>query len=115
MHDDEENARLNNVKLTYQRPTATNIGFTGLCEVIGKASADRVSEWLCKAFGLQPARTQVIVTSHDVISLETISRPEHVNEANLAAAYASQLKDKARYCFEDKQWYLWDGIRWKQD
>ena len=114
-HDDEENARLNNVKLTYQRPTANNMGFTGLCEVIGKASADKVSDWLCKAFGLQPARTQVTVTSNDVISLETISRPEHVNEANLAAAYASQLQDKARYCFEDKHWYLWDGTRWKQD
>ena len=57
----------------------------------------------------------VTVTSHDVISLETISRPEHVNEANLAAVYASQLQDKARYCFEDKHWYLWGGTRWKQD
>ncbi len=115
MHDDEENARLHNLRLTYQRPTANNIGFTGLCEVIGKASADRVSDWLCKAFGLQSARTQVTVASHDVISLETISRPEHVTEANLAAAYASQLQDKARYCFENKHWYLWDGTRWKQD
>ena len=114
-HDDEENARLNNVKLTFQRPTANNIGFTGLCEVLCKASADEVSDWLCKAFGLRPAETQVTVTSHDVISLEAISRPEHVNEANLAAAYASQLQDKARYCFEDKHWYLWDGTRWKQD
>ncbi|MEC7437319.1 MAG: hypothetical protein VX702_00680, partial [Pseudomonadota bacterium] len=59
--------------------------------------------------------TQVTVASHDVISLETISRPEHVNEANLAAAYASQLQYKARYCFDNKDWYLWDGTRWKQD
>ena len=50
-HDDEENGRLNNVKLTFQRPTANNIGFTGLCEVLGKASADKVSDWLCKALG----------------------------------------------------------------
>ena len=114
-HDDEENARLNNVKLTYQRPMAKNIGFTGLCGVIGKTSADKVSNWLCKAYGLRPAETQVTVTSHDVISLETISRPEHVNEVNLATAYASHLKDKARYCFENKHWYLWDGTRWKQD
>ena len=90
-HDDEANARLNNVRLTYQRPTANNMGFTGLCEVIGKASADKVSDWLYKAYGLRPAETQVTVTSHDVISLEAISRPEHVNEANLAAAYASQM------------------------
>ncbi len=114
-HDDEENDRLNNVQLTYQRPTASNIGFTGLCEVIGKASADKVSDWLCKAYGLQPSGTQVTVTGNDVISLEAISRPEHVSEANLAAVYASQLQDKARYCFEDKHWYLWDGTRWKQD
>ena len=114
-HDDEENARLNNVKLTYQRPTANNMGFTGLCEVLGRVCADKVSDWLCKAYGLQSAGTQVTVTSHDVISLESISRPEHVSEANLAAVYASQLKDKARYCFDNKHWYLWDGKRWKQD
>jgi len=114
-HDEEENSRLNNVKVTYQRPIGSNVGFSGLCDVLGKACAEKVSDWLCKAYGLQPARTQVTVASHDVISLETISRPEHVNEANLAAVYASQLKDKARYCFEDKHWYLWDGTRWKQD
>ncbi len=114
-HDEEENARLNNVRLTYLRPTAGNIGFTGLCEVIDKASADKVSDWLCKAYGLRPAGTQVTVASHDVISLETISRPEHVNEANLAAVYAFKLQDKARYCFDNKHWYLWDGTRWKQD
>ena len=112
---EEENARLNNVKVTYQRPVDSNIGFSGLCDVLGKACAEKVSDWLCKAYGLQPARTQVAIVSNDAISLETISRPEHVSEANLAAVYASQLKDKARYCFDNKHWHLWDGTRWKQD
>ena len=68
-HDDEETDRLNNVRLTYQRPTANNIGFTGLCEVLGRACADKVSDWLGKAYGLQPAGTQVTVagTGNDVI------------------------------------------------
>ena len=114
-HDEEENSRLNNVKVTYQRPIGSNVGFSGLCDALGKACAEKVSDWLCKTYGLQLARTQVSIVNNDAISLETISRPEHVSEANLAAVYASQLKDKARYCFDNKHWYLWDGTRWKQD
>ena len=55
------------------------------------------------------------VSSIDPISLEAIRRPEHVSEANLAAAYALQLEGKAKYCFDNKTWYLWDGNRWKPD
>ena len=47
-------------------------------------------------YGLQPPRTQVTVASNDAISLETISRPEHVNEASLATAYASQHKARPK-------------------
>ena len=95
-HDDEETDRLNNVRLTYQRPTANNMGFTGLCEVLGRACADKVSDWLCKAYGLQPTGTQVTVagTGNDVISLEAISRPEHVNEVTSPLLMHPSFKTK---------------------
>ena len=101
--------------MTYQRPIGSNVGFSGLCDALGRTCAEKVSDWLCKGYGLQPARTEVAITSNDVMSLEAISRPEHVSEANLAAIYASQLRDKARYCFDNKHWYLWNGEKWHAD
>ena len=77
------------------------MGFFGLCDALGRTCAEKVSDWLCKGYGLQPALNQVAITSNDVMSLEAISRPEHVSEANLAAIYASQIKDKARFFLND--------------
>ena len=51
----------------------------------------------------------------DLADMRLISRPENVTEANLADVFAVYLEGKALFCFEDKQWYLWNGQRWHKD
>jgi len=51
----------------------------------------------------------------DIVDMRLIRRPENVTEANLADAFAMQLKGKAVFCFDDKHWYLWNGERWQRD
>ena len=51
----------------------------------------------------------------DLADMRLISRPENVTEANLADVFAVYLEGKALFCFEDKQWYLWNGQRWQKD
>ena len=55
--------------------------------------------------------------AHDgaLADLRIIRRPENVTEANLAEVFAVYLQGNALYCFDDKHWYLWNGLRWRKD
>lgn len=114
-HDEEKKSRLNNVKHTYQRPEHANLGYEGFAQLHGKDFADKVSDWLKIGFGLSVSMPQLPSNDNVLTRLNNIANVEEVTEAKLAELYASQLKNKALYCFSDKHWYLWDGNRWKKD
>ena len=114
-HDEEEQSRINNVKHTYQRPSHRNLGYEGLVHIANKDFATKVSAWLQIGFGLIDYKPQLPSNDNELTRLNTIANIEEVTEAKLAELYASQLTNKALYCFSDKHWYLWDGNRWQKD
>lgn len=114
-HDEEEQSRINNVKHTFQRPSHSNLGYEGLVQFGNKDFADKVSAWLQIGFGLIEDKPQLPSNENELTRLNTIANVEEVTEARLAELYASQLTNKALYCFSEKHWYLWDGNRWQKD
>ena len=38
-----------------------------------------------------------------------------MNDVGLAGAFSKQMEDKARYCFDERIWYLWNGNNWEKD
>lgn len=114
-NDDESDARLNNVKLTFQRPSHANIGYQGIADMFGKSFGNLVSKYLKTGFGIAASQPRLPSNDNALTHLGTINQPEEVTESFLAERYATQLNGKALYCFNDKHWYLWDGNRWKKD
>ena len=47
--------------------------------------------------------------------MRLIRWPETVTESTLADTFAFRLKAKAVFCFDDKQWYLWNGEKCHAD
>lgn len=113
--DEEIGGRLRNVRSTYQRPENTNNGYAGLAGLVGREYADCLKDWLCEAYGEGQQAAQLATVSENTGGLINMKRPDNINEANLAEVYAQYLHDSARYCHEEKQWYLWDGFRWRKD
>jgi putative DNA primase/helicase len=113
--DEEMEDRLGNVKRTFGRTSSLNAGFSGLEELLGKATATKITDWLRQGYGLVPARMPLAANNNALMSVDVITRPEHVTEATLARVLSARLHDKARYCSQDKYWYLWDSLRWKKD
>jgi putative DNA primase/helicase len=54
--DEEMEDRLGNVKRTFGRTSSLNAGFSGLEELLGKATATKITDWLRQGYGLVPAR-----------------------------------------------------------
>ncbi len=112
--DEETNARLDNLKFTYQKPEMKNIGFTGVQNIIGSQRAQKLSAWLQKAFDVE-SYDLATLSNTSVMEVNSLSRPEDVNETNMAKGLSSYLKHKALFCFDDKHWYLWNGKHWEKD
>ena len=53
-----------------------------------------------------------------VLSLLGIERPDTVHTLN-DAGNGRRLVEKhmniVRYCVDDREWYVWDGVRWRKD
>ena len=114
-YDEEKQNRINNVKHTYQKPIYSNLGYNGLSQLINKSFADKVASWLRIGFGVVDDKPQLPSNDNELTRLTMVANLEEVTEAKLSELYASQLKNRALYCFSDKHWYLWDGFRWQKD
>jgi len=39
----------------------------------------------------------------------------HLTDAGNGRRLVDKHRDEVRYCVDDRQWYLWDGVRWRKD
>jgi P4 family phage/plasmid primase-like protien len=53
-----------------------------------------------------------------VLDLLGIAKPKAdypFSDAGNGHRLVDKHKDEARYCVDDKEWYVWDGVRWRRD
>src|SRR5260370_31502736 len=53
-----------------------------------------------------------------VLELLGIERPETthtLNDAGNGRRLVQKYQDDIRYCVDDREWYVWDRIRWQKD
>jgi len=59
---------------------------------------------------------QVVIDK--VLELLGIERPETthtLNDAGNGRRLVQKYQDDIRYCVDDREWYVWDGVRWQKD
>jgi len=57
---------------------------------------------------------------HKALELLGIEKPDFGHGYNLTNAgnglrLVDKHKDEIRYCVDDHEWYIWDGVRWRKD
>jgi len=108
--DREEEDRLKCLTSTAKRQEAhlPTAGKTQLAEIIGEAAASRVCQWL----GL----TYRFLANPDVGAITT-AYGGVVPASDMANAerFAARNRDRARYCYSLREWFVWDGYRWATD
>jgi putative DNA primase/helicase len=67
-----------------------------------------------------PKLTEIIPKSvvDKVLELLGIERPEasyNLTDAGNGLRLVDKHKDEIRYCVDDQEWYIWDGVRWRKD
>lgn len=51
--------------------------------------------------------------SDNLKNIDTLNLP--LNDYGNSQRFASKFKHIIRYCYDEKSWYVWDGIQWKAD
>ena len=109
-NDDEEQDRLNAVRLSVNKPAHDLAGFSLLSELLGyeaaKRIADRVDQYASTVTtALIPANTP----RSSILELGQFSDRANVTEAKMGIQFAEWLQGKAVYVIEPKQWMIWKG------
>ena len=69
----------------------------------------------------EDAMTEIMPKSikDKVLELLGIERPEadsyNVTDAGNGLRLVDKHQDEIRYCVDDQQWYIWNGVRWRKD
>ena len=97
-YNGDENKAEDDVKAVYKahaKESATHLyGYPKLTEIMPKAVVDKALELL------------------------GIERPEtnyNLTDAGNGRRLVDKHKDEIRYCVDDHEWYVWDGVRWRKD
>lgn len=117
-HDPEVEDRLNAVRSTFARPLERVIGFSGLLECLGEATAKRIADRFAAHSGKTIQGTDLATTQpkiDGVVNYGQFSDKANVTEAKMGTAFAEWLDGKAVYVFEKKQWMIWNGCYWEAD
>ena len=117
-NDPEVEDRLNTVRSTFARPLETVIGFSGLLESLGEATAKRIADRFTAHSGKTIQGIDLITTQpkiDGVVNYGQFSDKANVTEAKMGTAFAEWLDGKAVYVFEKKQWMIWNGSYWEAD
>ena len=117
-NDPEVEDRLNAVRSTFDRPLETLIGFSGLLECLGEATAKRIADRFAGHSGQTIKGTNLTTIQHNidgVVNYGQFADKANVTEAKMGTAFAEWLDGKAVYVFEKKQWMIWNGSYWKAD
>lgn len=110
--------RLNAVRTTFGRPIETVIGFSGLVESLGEATAKRIGDRLEAYSGMTNQVTDIVTARpkiDGVVNYGQFADKANVTEAKMGTAFAEWLDGKAVYVFEKKQWMIWNGCYWEVD
>ena len=117
-NDPEVEDRLNAVRSTFARPLETLIGFSGLLECLGEATAKRIADRFAGHSGQTIKGTDLTTIQHNidgVVNYGQFADKANVTEAKMGTAFAEWLDGKAVYVFEKKQWMIWNGSYWEAD
>ena len=76
------------------RPNLHLYGYPKLTEIMPKPVVDKVLELL----GLEK-----LDTNH-----------HHLTDAGNGRRLVDKHKDEIRFCVDDQEWYIWDGVRWRK-
>ncbi len=117
-NDPEVEDRLNAVRSTFARPLETVIGFSGLSDCLGEATAKRIADRFVAHSGKIIQGTDLVTTQRKtdgVVNYGQFSDKANVTEAKMGTAFAEWLDGKAVYVFEKKQWMIWNGSYWEAD
>ena len=110
--------RLNAVRSTFARPLETVIGFSGLSDCLGEATAKRIADRFSAHSGKIIQGTDLATTQpkiDGVVNYGQFSDKANVTEAKMGTEFAEWLDSKAVYVFEKKQWMIWNGSFWEAD
>jgi P4 family phage/plasmid primase-like protien len=109
--DREEEDRLKcltgTVKRLEEGQSAT--GRAQLAEITGEKVANRICEWLRLTFRYPVGRGSL----HDVTRAYGGAVP--ASDMANAERFAARNRDRARYCYGLREWFVWDGCRWAND
>ena len=99
-YDGDANKAEADVRSVY-KSHATNssthlFGYSKLTEIMPKAVVDKALELL----GIEPP---------------AIGDRYHLTDAGNGLRLVDKYKDEIRYCVDDQEWYVWDGVRWRKD
>jgi P4 family phage/plasmid primase-like protien len=87
------------VKSVYQtrakKPDTRLFGYPKLVENVPKIVVDRILELL----GIDPPE----------------KNQYHLTDTGNGRRLVDEYKADLRYCVDDKEWYIWDGVRWRKD
>ena len=117
-NDPEVEDRLNAVRSTFARPLDSVIGFSGLLECLGEATAKRIADRFAAHSGKTIQGSDLATTQpkiDGVVNYGQFSDKGNVTEAKMGTALAEWLDGKAVYVFEKKQWMIWNGSYWEAD
>ena len=95
--------RLNAVRTTFGRSIEIVIGFSGLVECLGEATAKRIADRLEAYSGITNQITDLVTTQpkiEGVVSYGQFSDKANVTEAKMGTVFAEWLDGKAVYAFE---------------
>ena len=116
--DPEVEDRLNAVRSTFARPLESVIGFSGLLDSLGEATAKRIADRFA-AYSRKTFQSTELVKIQPkidgVVNFGQFSDKANVTEAKMGTAFAEWLEGKAVYVFEKKQWMIWNGSYWEAD
>ena len=113
--DEESLGRINNLKLTYARPAQLNLGYSGLSELFSSEILKKIFHWSKLAYDIEMPATPVGLNENFPVFNFEISKPNFVNDVGLAEAFSRQMENKARFCFDERIWYLWNEKNWEKD
>ena len=117
-NDPEVEDRLNAVRTTFDRPLESVIGFSGLSECLGEATAKRIADRFAAHSGITIQDTGAVTVQRKedgVVNYGQFSDKANVTEAKMGTAFAEWLNGKAVHVFEKKQWMIWNGSYWEAD
>jgi P4 family phage/plasmid primase-like protien len=98
-YNGDQNKAEDDVRSVYdaytKNPKTRLFGYPKLTEVMPKSAVDKVLELL----GIEKQDQQMYT----------------LTDAGNGRRLVDKHQDEIRLCVDDKQWYLWDGVRWRKD